>query len=85
MLFRSEVIYTPEFYLMKHLSYYVRSGASLLTVSDNSDLLAFKNTDGKIVIVIANTSATDKVQSLKVGEKYIELTLKSNSFNTLVF
>jgi len=79
-----EVRYTPEFYVMKHLSRYVQQGASLLTVSDNNDLLAFRNPNGTIVMVVANTSATDKQQILKISDKYIDITLKANSFNTIV-
>ena len=79
-----DVIYTPEFYVMKHLSHYVQPGASLLMVSDSSNLLAFKNPDGKIVIVLANIGANDKQQSLKVSDRYIDITLKANSFNTIV-
>jgi len=78
-----EVVYTPEFYVMKHLSHYVKPGASLLSVSDDQDLLAFKNPDGKIIIVIANTTATDKTQTLKVEDKYLDVVLKANSFNTI--
>ena len=79
-----EVVYTPEFYVMKHLSHYVKPGASLLTVSNNTDLLAFKNPDGKIIIVLANSTATDKQQTLKVADKVLDITLKANSFNTIV-
>lgn len=78
-----EVVYTPEFYVMKHLSHFVKPGASLLTTSGDSDLLAFKNPDGKIIILIANGSSTDKHQMLKIGDKLLDLTLKANSFNTL--
>jgi glucosylceramidase len=69
---------------MKHLSRYVQPGASLLTVSDNSDLLAFKNPNGTITIVVANTTTADKQQILKISDKYIDITLKANSFNTIV-
>lgn len=79
-----EVVYTPEFYVMKHLSHYVKPGASLLAVSDNTDLLAFKNPDGKIIIILANSTATDKQQTLKVADKVLDITLKANSFNTIV-
>lgn len=76
------VVYTPEFYLMKHLSHYVQPGATLLTVSDLSDVLAFKNPDGKVVVVIANTTNSDKKQTLKISENYLDVTLRANSFNT---
>ena len=79
-----EVVFNPEYYVMKHMSRYVQSGASLLTVSDNSDLLAFKNPDNSIVLVLANTTATDKQQILKISDKYIDVVVKAKSFNTII-
>jgi glucosylceramidase len=79
-----EVVFTPEFYVMKHLSHFVQPGASLLSVSDSSDMLAFKNPDGKIIIVLANQSSAEKTQILKIDEKYVDVTIKPNSFNTFV-
>ncbi len=79
-----EVIYNPEFYVMKHLSHYVKPGASLLCVTENKDVLAFKNPDGKVVIIIANTTTADKHETIKVADKYLEMNLKANSFNTIV-
>lgn len=79
-----EVVYTPEFYLMKHLSHFVQPGASLLSVSDNKEVLAFKNPNGKIVVVVGNTSQTSISFSIKVSDKYIDVTLDANSFNTFV-
>lgn len=79
-----ELKYNPEFYLMKHLSHYVKNGATLLAVSDQSNMLAFKNPEGSIVLVIANTNDVVKDQKIKIGDKLLELKLKANSFNTLL-
>lgn len=79
-----EVIFTPEFYVMKHLSHYVQPGASLISVTNNADMLAFKNPNGKIVVVLANTTSEVKQQTLKIGQQFIPITLKANSFNTIV-
>ncbi len=79
----AEVIYTPEFYLMKHLSHFVMPGALLLSVSDRSDVLAFRNPDGKLVLVVANTADTAKVVKFRIDDKFLALTLKANSFNTI--
>jgi len=80
-----EVIYNPEFYVMKHLSHYIQPGASLLSVSDNQNLLAFKNPNGKIIVVIANETNQEEIQTLKLADKYLEVTIKPNSFNTFAF
>lgn len=77
--------YNHEYYLFKHLSHYVKPGAKVLTVSgDMNNLLAFKNPDNSVVIVIQNESDADKTVSLKVGDKMISPLLKADSFNTLV-
>jgi len=77
-----EVTYTPEFYVMKHLSHFVVPGASLLRVSDSRNILAFKNPNGKIIVVWANQTETEIKQTLKIAGKYLIVTLKGNSFNT---
>lgn len=77
--------YNYEYYLLKHLSHYVKPGAKLLTVSgEQKNLLAFKNPDKSIVIVIQNDSDADKTVTLKIGSKTIAPLLKADSFNTFV-
>jgi glucosylceramidase len=77
--------YNHEYYLLKHLSHYVKPGAKLLTISgDINNLLAFKNPDKSIVVVIQNDSEADKTVTLKIGDKLIAPLLKADSFNTLV-
>ncbi|MFI5136354.1 MAG: glycoside hydrolase family 30 beta sandwich domain-containing protein [Sphingobacteriales bacterium] len=78
-------IYNHEYYLLKHLSHFVKPGAKLLTISgDQKNLLAFKNPDHSIVVIIQNDSETDKKFELKIGNKIIAPLLKADSFNTLV-
>ena len=79
------VIYTPEFYVMKHFSHFVMPGATLLRVSDSRNVLAFKNPNGKIIVVWANQSDTELIQTLKIAGNYLNVTLKANSFNTFEF
>ena len=79
-----EVRFTPEFYVMKHVSHYVKPGASFLAVSDNNDLLAFKNPDGKIIAILANQGNKDKSISIKLVDKYLNFKLKAKSFNTFL-
>lgn len=80
-----EVIYNPEFYVMKHLSHYVQPGATLISVSDNENMLAFKNPDGKIIIVLANESEVVVKQTIKVAKRYLEVIIKPHSINTFEF
>ena len=77
--------YTHEYYLLKHLSHYVKPGARLLTVKGTeSNLLAFKNTDGSVVVAIQNESDADKTVRIKIGKKMITPVLKADSFSTIL-
>ena len=59
--------YTPEYYVLKHVSHYVRSGAKVLDLSgDPADALAFLNPDGQIVLVVVNKDTAPKTVELSV-------------------
>jgi glucosylceramidase len=77
--------YNYEYYLMKHLSHFVKPGAKRLNTSGLFDnLLAFINPDKSIVIVTQNDSNEEKTIIVKVGNKTIAPTLKPNTFNTFL-
>ena len=81
------VTYTPEFYLTKHFSYFVRPGAVRLKLMGTwSDALAFRNPDGTIVLIVANVgkSASDKVLTLQMGDRFGTVTIPAHSFSTFV-
>ena len=77
--------YNYEYYLLKHISHFVKPGARLLKTSgDLNDILVFRNPDQTTVIVIRNESSAGKTIVLKIGDKIIEPLLKADSFNTIV-
>jgi len=77
--------YNYEYYLMKHLSHYVKPGAKRLeTAGEFNNLLAFTNTDNSVVLVMQNDSDHEKVVHIKVGNKMLRPSLKADSFNTFV-
>jgi glucosylceramidase len=78
-----KVTYTPEFYVMKHLSHYVQKGAAKISLSGYDDALAFQNPDGRIILMIANQENTRHDFLLNVNGKKLKISLKANSFNTL--
>jgi glucosylceramidase len=80
-----EVVYNPEYYLMRHLSAYVMPGACRLKTNDNPDHLAFINPDGKIALLIVNTGQENKPLRVEYKNRRINVTLKAKSFNTLSF
>jgi glucosylceramidase len=80
-----EVVYYPEFYIMKHVSHFVQPGASRLKTSGGKDHLAFMNPDGTIVLVLINTADTDKKFTIATSGKTFEIMTKAKSFNTLTW
>jgi glucosylceramidase len=77
--------YTYEYYLLKHFSHYVLPGAQMLQTAGNFDnILAFRNTNGKIVVVIYNTEQTEAAKTVKVGERVFEVKLEPQSINTII-
>ena len=79
-----ELIRTPEYYLMKHFSHFVQPGSVLLKVSDSNNTLAFRNQDGKLVIVSYNSSAKETNMTFEVGSKRINVHFEPISLNTIV-
>jgi glucosylceramidase len=77
--------YNYEYYLLKHLSNFVKPGAKLLTLSGTfNNMLAFKNPDNSVVIVAQNDGDADKIVNMKVDDQIISPILKAGSFNTFV-
>jgi len=78
-------VYNYEYYLMKHFSHYVQSGAKYLQTSGlDKNIIAFQNPDHSIAIVIHNDSTTDKQTRIQVGKLTIAPILKGDSFNTIL-
>lgn len=77
--------YNPEFYVMKHFSHFVNPGAhKIKTSGDTSNLLAFKNPDGSVVVVCANINNISREYIFKSGNKLFRFTGLPHSFNTLI-
>ncbi len=74
--------FTPEFYLMKHFSHFVKRGAKYLRLRGeySSSTVAFKNPDGSTVLVMANPYTEERIISFK-GVSYA---LPPRSVNTAV-
>jgi glucosylceramidase len=77
--------YNYEYYLMKHLSHYIRPGAKLLTTKGDFDnILAFKNPDHSVILVLQNETPAARQININVGGKVYSPVLKADSFNTLL-
>ncbi len=77
--------YNYEYFLLKHLSHFVKPQAKLLQTSGSfNNMLAFINPDKSVVVVIQNESDTERRMLIKVGDQTLNPLLKANSFNTFL-
>lgn len=77
--------FNHEYYLMKHLSHFVKPGAVRVdTRGEFDDILAFVNPDGSVVAVLYNDQAEERELLMRVGGKTLQATLAAKSFNTFV-
>jgi glucosylceramidase len=78
-----QAVYNPEFYLMKHVSYFVKKGARYLTCSDDNSMV-FLNSDNKLVIVTYNPLDIPEVKRFILNNNQIETTCNPKALSTLV-
>jgi glucosylceramidase len=77
--------YNYEYYLMKHVSHFVKPGAKRLNTSGTfNDLLAFVNPDKSIVVIAYNSSTEEKKLQIKLGDQMIDPVLQPNTFNSFL-
>ncbi len=82
-----KVIYNPEFYLMKHLSKFIKRGAVRKGLKGNwvGNALFFENNDNSKVILIHNPFEINKTVKFNNKGKVVIVNLKPLSFNTIIF
>lgn len=83
-----ELIYTPIYYYIGHVSKYVQRGAVRLGVSSYNEHLkcsAFKNPDSTVVLVMMNDGNYKLPVALRHGEMLSSHTLEPHSIVTLIF
>jgi glucosylceramidase len=80
-----KVKYNPEYYLLKHFSSFIKAGARKLeTKGKYSNILAFRNPDGKIILITQNSETIPLKLKIREGDKIIIALLSPKSFNTIV-
>jgi glucosylceramidase len=83
---QKKVRYNPQYYVVKHFSYYVMPGAKKLKSSGNfANQVAFKNPDGSVVVVLDNTGTSQMALGITVGGIMVNTQLPGKSFATVVF
>lgn len=77
--------YTPEYYVMKHVSHYVQPGAHKLeTNGAYTNLLAFRNPDKSIVVVFANETSEERRVAIRVDNRVYFPQTPPHSIHTLL-
>jgi glucosylceramidase len=76
--------YNHEYYLLKHVSHFVKPGARLLRTSGSfGDLLAFRNPDNSVIIVARNYELKERSVTALIDNKTLSILLKPDSFTTV--
>jgi glucosylceramidase len=82
-----ELTYTNSFYYIGHFSKFIRPGAKRVAVScsrENILATAFLNTDGKLVVVVMNSTGNEMPFNLTIGNKTAKANCLAHSINTLI-
>ncbi len=85
---KGELIFTSSFYYIGQFSKFIRPGARRIISSANRDMLettAFKNTDGKIVVVVMNRTDKTVPYLLWINNKAAKMESLPHSIATLIF
>lgn len=77
--------YTPDFYVLKHASHYVKPGSRrIVTGGTYGNTLAFLNPDGSIVVLAGNQTDDPVTVTIQLGKKILTVTLPTQSVNTVL-
>lgn len=83
-----ELIYSPTYYMFGHFSRFIKPGAKRIACTSSSDdfiATAFKNTDGKIAVVILNLSNADRNFQVWIDGKVAKYLSPSRAIITMIF
>lgn len=78
--------WTPEYYLMKHLSHFVKPGAHYIktTGEASQSSISFVNPDGQVIIIMVEQEGCDHWVEVSIASKKKEsVFLRANSINTI--
>jgi len=80
-----EIKYHPEYYIIKHFSYFIQSGAKVIATSGrDSETIAFRNPDKSLVVIMGNLDSKPKCLRVNIEKQWLKVNLKAHSINTFV-
>lgn len=82
-----KAIYNPEYYVMKHFSNFVRTGARRLETLGpwTGNTIAFQNPDGTNVVVLQNPFKEKREARISIDGSVHSFSLEAESFHTIVW
>lgn len=85
---RNSIYYNPSFYYIAHFSRFVKPGAKRINFVNNSNTLlvtAFKNQNGRKVLVIQNITGKKEEFKIKDRNRIMSLSIGSHSIMTIIY
>jgi glucosylceramidase len=82
-----KLIYTNIYPYLGHFSRFIRPGAKRVAASSNRDILqttAFLNPDGKLVVIVLNTTDKEQSYQLAIKDQAAQTTSLPHSISTLI-
>jgi len=82
-----EMRYTPEFYAVKHFSHLVPPGSKMQGYvpreqTQGMPVIVFQRPDQKYVVIAGNQTGEERKATVKLGKKYLNMTLPAHSMHT---
>lgn len=83
----NEVTRNPAYYIIAHAAKYVRPGSVRIESNFREFLpnVAFKNSDGKNVLLVLNDDTTEKTFNIKYEDEYLTTSLPGGAVGTFVW
>ena len=80
------VVYNPEYYVMKHFAHFISEGSVMLETSGNWDSASavFENTDGNKIIIVQNALSRPEKITINYNTEENTFLLEPESINTFV-
>jgi glucosylceramidase len=74
---------TPAYYAFRHFAQFVAPGAKVVASGSSSNVVAFKNPDGSIVVVLYNSGGSAQKLTLGIGSAKVQLSVPAHGFATV--
>ncbi len=74
---------TPAYYAFRHFAQFVVPGAKVVSTGSFNNVVAFKNPDGSIVVVLYNSGGSAQKVTLAIGTAKVQLSVPPHGFATV--